>query len=98
MMKSAARWAMSTWVAGALSLGVASVVDPARANGDTGDDVVTTTPLPDQPQGLIPRRLVWPGVAVIIVIAVIVTAALTGPIIRANMDDEDDSSSPKSSE
>jgi hypothetical protein len=98
MMKSVARWVRLAWVAGALSLGVASTVIAERAYGDAGDDVVTTTPLPDQPQGLIPRRLVWPGVAVIIVIAVIVTAALTGPIIRANMDDEDDSSSPKSSE
>jgi len=98
MMKLAARWARSTWVAGALSLAVMGAVADERAYGDAADDVVTTTPLPDQPQGLIPRRLVWPGVAVIIVIAVIVTAALTGPIIRANMDDEDDSSSTKSSE
>jgi len=63
-----------------------------------GEGVVTTTPAPDQPEGLIPKRLVWPGVVVILVIAVIVTAALTGPIIRANTDDEEESSSTKSSE
>ena len=34
-----------------------------------------------------PQRLVWPGVAIIIVIAVFVTAALAGPLIRANADD-----------
>ena len=37
---------------------------------------------------LIPQRLVWPGVVVIIVIAIFVTAALAGPLIRANMQEE----------
>jgi hypothetical protein len=36
----------------------------------------------------IPDRLLWPGVVVIVVIAIFVTAALAGPIIRANNQDE----------
>lgn len=39
------------------------------------------------PTPAIPPRLVWPGVAVIIVIAIFITAALAGPIIRANTDE-----------
>jgi hypothetical protein len=43
---------------------------------------------PDNPAtSPIPPRLVWPGVAVIIVIAIFVTAALAGPLIRANSDE-----------
>jgi len=33
---------------------------------------------------------VWPGVAVIIVIAIFITAALAGPLIRANADQPSD--------
>ena len=39
------------------------------------------------PSPAIPPRMVWPGVAVIIVIAIFITAALAGPIIRANSDE-----------
>lgn len=47
-----------------------------------------------------PQRLVWPGVAVIVVLAIFVTAALAGPLIRANADQSSDStvSSPEKSE
>ena len=37
---------------------------------------------------LIPQRLLWPGIVVIVVIAIFVTAAVAGPIIRANTQDE----------
>jgi hypothetical protein len=37
---------------------------------------------------LIPTRLLWPGVVVIVVIAIFVTAALAGPLIRANSREE----------
>ena len=37
---------------------------------------------------LVPTRLLWPGVVVIIVIAIFVTAALAGPLIRANSREE----------
>ena len=46
---------------------------------------------------MIPDQLIWPGVAVIVLVAIFVTAAIVGPIIRANMmdDDEDKSLPPK---
>lgn len=37
---------------------------------------------------LIPQRLLWPGIVVIVVIAIFITAAVAGPIIRANTRDE----------
>ena len=37
---------------------------------------------------MIPNRVLWPGVIVIVVIAIFVTAALAGPLIRANSRDE----------
>ena len=40
----------------------------------------------------IPPELLWPGVVVIVVIAIFLTAALAGPMIRANMQDEIDAS------
>jgi hypothetical protein len=97
MIKSAQRWAQRAWVAAALSLCLVGAA--ARgAEDEPGDATVKTTPAQDKTEGMVPRRLVWPGVVVIIVIAVIVTAALTGPIIRANTDDEQDPSPPKSSD
>jgi hypothetical protein len=36
----------------------------------------------------LPPELLWPGVVVIAVIAIFVTAALCGPLIRANQRDE----------
>lgn len=42
----------------------------------------------------VPPELLWPGVVVIAVIALFITAALCGPLIRANhRDDIDDSDS-----
>jgi hypothetical protein len=44
---------------------------------------------------MIPPQLLWPGVIIIVVIAIFVTAALAGPLIRANKEDDvDDSDSP----
>lgn len=45
---------------------------------------------PDDPSylALPPQHAVWPGVVVIVIIALFVTAALVGPIIRANNRDE----------
>jgi hypothetical protein len=37
---------------------------------------------------LIPPQILWPGVAIIIVIAIFVTAALAGPLIRANKEED----------
>jgi hypothetical protein len=55
---------------------------------------------PSIPYDPTPQRLVWPGVAIIIVIAIFVTAALAGPLIRANADESTDPapSSPENSE
>jgi hypothetical protein len=39
----------------------------------------------------IPPELLWPGVVVIAVIAIFLTAALAGPLIHANTRDEIDS-------
>lgn len=38
----------------------------------------------------IPPELLWPGVVVIVVIAIFLTAALAGPLIHANTRDEID--------
>lgn len=46
------------------------------------------------PTDLTPQRLLWPGVVIIVVIALFITAAVTGPLIRANMQDPADSESP----
>lgn len=40
----------------------------------------------------LPPELLWPGVVVIVVIAIFVAAALCGPLIRANQQDEIDDS------
>jgi len=45
----------------------------------------------------IPRRLIWPGIVIIILIGMFVTAALAGPLIRANEDDEESSDPPSQS-
>ncbi|HXE52202.1 MAG TPA: hypothetical protein VN541_04270 [Tepidisphaeraceae bacterium] len=42
---------------------------------------------------LSPPKMVWPGVVIIVLIALFVTAAVTGPLIRANSDDPVDASS-----
>jgi hypothetical protein len=46
---------------------------------------------------VVPTRLLWPGVVVIVVIAIFVTAALAGPLIRANSREEipDSGNAPK---
>jgi len=65
-----------------MALGAAAV--PAFAAADSAS---TVQEAPNAAGGLIPQRLVWPGIAVIVVIAVFATAALAGPLIRANSDD-----------
>ena len=42
----------------------------------------------------IPPELLWPGVVVIAVIAIFLTAALAGPLIHANTRDEIEPSDP----
>jgi hypothetical protein len=42
----------------------------------------------------IPPELLWPGVVVIALIAIFLTAALAGPLIHANTRDELDSPEP----
>jgi hypothetical protein len=69
----------------AASLFVATAV-PCAAQMLATDD-------PSAPYDPTPQRLVWPGVAVIIVIAIFVTAALAGPLIRVNSDQSADSPS-----
>jgi hypothetical protein len=49
---------------------------------------------------MIPDALLWPGVAIIVLIAIFVTAAVVGPMIRANMmddDEKDEGAPPRSS-
>jgi len=45
---------------------------------------------------MIPDQLLWPGVALIVLIAIFVTAAVVGPMIRANTADDDEDSLPPS--
>jgi hypothetical protein len=45
---------------------------------------------------MIPDQLLWPGVAVIVLIAIFVAAAVAGPMIRANMMDDDEDTTPPS--
>lgn len=100
MIKRAVRPALSLWAAALLSVCLAGQGSFGAVDGASDKNGAPTATAPEQTGGLIPKKLVWPGVAVIIVLAVIVTAALTGPIIKANTDEDEnpDSSSPKSSE
>jgi hypothetical protein len=59
---------------------MATAAWPCAAEAISADD-------PTAPYDIAPQRLVWPGIAVIIVIAMFVTAALAGPLIRANSDE-----------
>jgi p-aminobenzoyl-glutamate transporter AbgT len=47
---------------------------------------------------MIPDQLLWPGVAVIVLIAIFVTAAVVGPLIRANTMEDDEDTEEKTSE
>lgn len=62
-----------------LSTHVAAQSIPAHP--PTADDALTHSLLS-------PHRLLWPGVVIIVVLAIFVTAALAGPLIRANSDDD----------
>lgn len=57
----------------------------ASALGQTPQGVAVDPP---SQSAILPPQLLWPGVVVIVLIALFVTAALTGPIIRANMREE----------
>jgi hypothetical protein len=61
---------------------------PAQSTQSSAD----TAP-PEQTYNPIPKRLVWPGIAIIILIAIFAAAALAGPIIRANHDDSESTDS-----
>jgi hypothetical protein len=90
-MKSQTR-AVWTWLAAATCASLFSATASA-AQTLLADD-------PTAPYDPTPQRLVWPGVAIIIVIAIFVTAALAGPLIRANTDESTDPSptSPENSD
>ena len=60
---------------------------PAQTTQPAADN-----PAPEQTYNPIPQRLVWPGIAVIILIAIFVVAALAGPLIRANHDEDNSAS------
>jgi hypothetical protein len=83
-----ARWARFAAAAWALSIGIW----PHAVQAISADD-------PSTSYDAAPQRLVWPGVAVIIVIAIFISAALAGPLIRANTDESSEpSSSPDNSD
>ena len=62
-------------------LGAAPI--PARQSENVADAADDPSPVL-----LPPEHAVWPGVVVIVIIALFVTAAIVGPIIRANTRDE----------
>src|SRR4051794_4697943 len=90
MIKAAGQWARGGFAAAAVALGTAAW-GAGTASADRAADSTGTEPSTSSHDGgsLIPQRLVWPGVVVIVVIAVFVTAALAGPVIRANLMDDD---------
>ena len=61
-------------------LGILAAASSLAANAPSTTQDANSSPL-------IPRELLWPGVAVIILIAIFVTAALAGPLIRANQEE-----------
>lgn len=81
-MKSPARGWIWCWMAAASAI-LASAGHCAAQILTNDDPSATYDPTP--------QRLVWPGVAVIVVVAIFVTAALAGPLIRANADQASDS-------
>jgi len=85
-MMTAGRRVRVVTVMGGLALCAASTAVAAAAGADA-TPLVQDAPGPGG-GGLVPQRLVWPGIAVIVVVAVFATAALAGPLIRANSDDE----------
>lgn len=80
-----------------LCIGVASAIFVAAARCAAQ---ILTNDDPSATYDPTPQRLVWPGVAVIVVVAIFLTAALAGPLIRANSDQSSDSaaSSPENPE
>ena len=46
--------------------------------------------MPDPSPMLPAHPAAWPGVLVIVILAVFLTAAVLGPMIRANLEDEED--------
>jgi hypothetical protein len=81
---SSRKWRMR-WVGALVAVSaLATTAAPCAAQFLAADD-------PTAPYDPAPQRLVWPGVAVIIVIALFVTAALAGPLIRINSDQSSDS-------
>lgn len=84
-------WVRRVVLSGVITLNIGLSTARADIVGDTSGEADS-----DAPEGasgksndsIVPQRLVWPGIAVIIVIAIFVTAALTGPLIRANSSDD----------
>ena len=80
-MKLLARRGLWFWLGAAWVILVAA--GPCAAQLISSDD-------PAAPYDPAPQRLVWPGVAVIVVVAIFITAALAGSLIRANIDQPSD--------
>lgn len=85
-MKHPRRRAGLAGIACAVALSVAA----PSARGADRSGLAVLAAAADEPGagGVVPQRLVWPGIAVIVVVAVFATAALAGPLIRANSQDE----------
>lgn len=80
-MTLSARRALWFWAG--MAWAIVTAAGPCAAQLISSDDAAA-------PYDPAPQRLVWPGVAVIIVIAIFITAALAGPLIRANADQPSD--------
>ena len=88
---NAARRLAAMLLGAALWITISAAAAHAQST-NPADDVAAPSPLA-------PQRLIWPGVVVIIVIALFVAAALAGPLIRANNRDQlDDPTHPPDSD
>lgn len=80
---------------GRLSPFVVLCAGPAAALARSLADASALPADNDSHSTLIPHRLLWPGVVVIVLIALFVTAAVAGPLIRANTREDHDDLDPK---
>ena len=65
----------------------------ARTSMEDGPEPSNLVTDPSGAPTVPPHGLAWPGVAVILIVALFVTAAVAGPLIRANLRDVEDSQS-----
>ncbi|HEY8747739.1 MAG TPA: hypothetical protein VIM11_07185 [Tepidisphaeraceae bacterium] len=84
-------WVRRVALSGVITLNIGGATSRADAVGNTSNEADSGAPAGVSDKSadpIVPQRLVWPGIAVIIVIAIFVTAALTGPLIRANSSED----------